>query len=575
MTNIDSKIPTNLSQQQHQRISKTKPRKQKSKVKIQTDPTHPRHVSTTNTLNSSMSPSQHSGSTGEIPIFDLNLAVSDAMANNSRQLLYSHIYHYLLENKHYKTAKKFLQEAQLPLSAVDGSSTVSNKNSGNNTLNSQSLKPDHLVKSKMIINSPDTFLVEWWQSFLLLNNFVESCSIDELKKYENPKLDNIYPILPNNIPMHPQMNPQFPYNPNSNLNPYANMPYNTNNMKPSSAPTTNTTNPSINNNNPMEKDTDSSRVSTPMVPVSSGIRMTPSTAPGSATTERKNTIGGGASVQPTPQQLQAMLQQQIMSAQMANMMSSQQSQVHPPNNNQMYPNMPQGVPNSSSVDHRNMAMPGNDSLNRSSVVNTANVNNGQFANINQAQFNGQQMANVMKNNYPNFSNNMGNMGTQSQQQYMTMLKNMMNKNSNSMHNIPADVKNIKRRSTSNKPNSSWANNSNNTKSAIGGDRDKATSVAHFNENMLRANNGEHKIINNNTSVNNNNENNRNDDENGIVNVNNDDNIHMMNNDLDFQLLNLQMLNQSRPGSEMQFGNLAAEKGSTDIGTGTNNVFDGI
>ncbi|KAG0674819.1 multicopy suppressor of sta proteins [Kluyveromyces marxianus] len=106
--------------------------------------------------------------------------VSDAMAKNSKQLLYAHIYNYLIHNQHFDSAKKFLQEANLPLS----------KDIPRNSLNG-----DKLLNSKMLMNSPDTFLLEWWQSLWALNEYVETTPTEQLMSLR-PFNDRIVPILP-------------------------------------------------------------------------------------------------------------------------------------------------------------------------------------------------------------------------------------------------------------------------------------------------------------------------------------------------------------------------------------------
>lgn len=131
------------------------------------------------------------------PSFDQAIVVSDAMAINSRQLLYAHLYNYLLQNNYYETAKQFLREAEVPLSNLNNP-----KSPNSNSLSLSNLGPNQLLKSKMIISSPDTFLLEWWQSLLLLNNFVETTPADDLNSkldyFPNQGFDKVYPILPRN-----------------------------------------------------------------------------------------------------------------------------------------------------------------------------------------------------------------------------------------------------------------------------------------------------------------------------------------------------------------------------------------
>ncbi|CAL9733893.1 hypothetical protein MOSE0_C05710 [Monosporozyma servazzii] len=144
------------------------------------------------------------------PTFNDTLVVSDAMASNSRQLLYANIYNYLLENKYYDTARQFLRDTEVPI-------TKSNDAAMNNYANRddqekdadnkdarqmlEKIPKDHLLRTKMVINSPDTFLLEWWQQFYLLNDFVEESSMETLREVESPHFEYVYPLLPNKSPV--------------------------------------------------------------------------------------------------------------------------------------------------------------------------------------------------------------------------------------------------------------------------------------------------------------------------------------------------------------------------------------
>ncbi|SCW01890.1 LAFE_0E09516g1_1 [Lachancea fermentati] len=114
------------------------------------------------------------------PKFNQNALVSDAMAKNSRQLLYAHIYNYLIQHKYYDTARRLLNEADVPLSK---------------TLSDEGPKEDELLHAKMLMNSKDTFLFEWWQSLWTLHDFVESQPTETISSdrfFREP----ITPILP-------------------------------------------------------------------------------------------------------------------------------------------------------------------------------------------------------------------------------------------------------------------------------------------------------------------------------------------------------------------------------------------
>ncbi|CAI4917294.1 BTE_HP_G0219050.mRNA.1.CDS.1 [Saccharomyces cerevisiae] len=142
---------------------------------------------------------------------DSRVFVSDAMAKNSKQLLYAHIYNYLSKNNYWNSAAKFLSEADLPLSRINGSA------SGEKTSLNASLKQglmdiaskgdivseDGLLPSKMLMDANDTFLLEWWEIFQsLFNGDLES----GYQQDHNPLRERIIPILPanskSNMPSH-------------------------------------------------------------------------------------------------------------------------------------------------------------------------------------------------------------------------------------------------------------------------------------------------------------------------------------------------------------------------------------
>lgn len=112
--------------------------------------------------------------------------VSDALAKNSRQLLYAHLYNYLVENQLYDTARILLKEADVPLSnplEKDGSSSENNEDDEDhddtnhetsNEMNGiETDGDDALPGVKMLMTSPDTFLLEWWQSLWALHSYVK------------------------------------------------------------------------------------------------------------------------------------------------------------------------------------------------------------------------------------------------------------------------------------------------------------------------------------------------------------------------------------------------------------------
>lgn len=144
------------------------------------------------------------------PIFNDTLVVSDAMASNSRQLLYAHIYNYLLENKYYDTARQFLKDTEVPITKSNDAAmnNYARKNDQEKDADNKDIRlmlenipKDQLLRAKMVINSPDTFLLEWWQLFYLLNDFVEGSSLETLRDIESPQYDYIYPLLPEKYPV--------------------------------------------------------------------------------------------------------------------------------------------------------------------------------------------------------------------------------------------------------------------------------------------------------------------------------------------------------------------------------------
>ncbi|SCU89688.1 LAME_0E04962g1_1 [Lachancea meyersii CBS 8951] len=119
------------------------------------------------------------------PRFNHHILVSDAMAKNSRQLLYAHIYNYLIQHKYYRTARRLLDEADVPLSKP---------------IPDDKAKSDELLHAKMLMNSKDTFLCEWWESLWTLHYFIETQSVE---KISSNRLfhDPVTPILPQRPPM--------------------------------------------------------------------------------------------------------------------------------------------------------------------------------------------------------------------------------------------------------------------------------------------------------------------------------------------------------------------------------------
>ncbi|ODQ80575.1 hypothetical protein BABINDRAFT_160837 [Babjeviella inositovora NRRL Y-12698] len=103
--------------------------------------------------------------------------VSDSLAKNSRQLLHAHLYNYLLQNGYTEAAVTLLNEAKVPHAPKKPSSQKGDqygeiireysvtrnteaevkKETGGDNEHSEPLE------TNMVMYSPDTFLLEWWQ----------------------------------------------------------------------------------------------------------------------------------------------------------------------------------------------------------------------------------------------------------------------------------------------------------------------------------------------------------------------------------------------------------------------------
>lgn len=162
-----------------------------------------------NNVNNNQKASTATAPTNE-PTFNETLVVSDAMASNSRQLLYANIYNYLLENRYYDTARQFLRDTEVPITKSNDAAmnNYANRNDQEKDADNkdarqmlEKIPKDQLLRTKMVINSPDTFLLEWWQQFYLLNDFVEGSSMETLREVESPHFEYVYPLLPNKSPV--------------------------------------------------------------------------------------------------------------------------------------------------------------------------------------------------------------------------------------------------------------------------------------------------------------------------------------------------------------------------------------
>ena len=116
-----------------------------------------------------------------------------------------------IRNKYWNSAAKFLREADIPLSRMNGPPS-GEANSLNSSLKhglmdiaskGDIVGEDGLLPSKMLMDANDTFLLEWWEIFQsLFNGDVESGYTQD----HNISRERIVPILPahtkSNIPPH-------------------------------------------------------------------------------------------------------------------------------------------------------------------------------------------------------------------------------------------------------------------------------------------------------------------------------------------------------------------------------------
>lgn len=128
------------------------------------------------------------------------------MAKNSRQLLFAHIYNYLVHNKFYSTASQFLKEVEVPLTTIENIGKIKE-----NTVRDDSSQmryddiPENLLRPDMLLNASDTFLVEWWEIFRTLFDHVDGIPNESLDSNGNQEVfkQRIMAILPHNNPTVP------------------------------------------------------------------------------------------------------------------------------------------------------------------------------------------------------------------------------------------------------------------------------------------------------------------------------------------------------------------------------------
>lgn len=423
----------------------------------------------------SNSSSNGNGNNGQELQFNDTLVVSDAMAGNSKELLYAHIYNYLLENEYYDTARQFLRDADVPITRNletsnnknPDSNSISTSNSHSNSVNStkkqnndnervkgqnedkndlkqllEKLPRDQLLRSKMIINAPDTFLLEWWQLFHLLNDFVESSSNDDLNEFESPIYDSVYPLLPGKSPI---------LNNNNN--------YHNNSISSNNGTAFNSTSDN-NNDNGNRSDLNSTNNSNMPIPNTNNQQQQQQTNYPSMQFKQSYTSNLPPQMgpqNPTPKSNSTQYQQPTTRRQMSsqNIISPQMSSQ--PYKQQMYTTQEQ--PSSSA----------NDSTSANANNTNSNSNNS-YQNKNlQAQLRGQTNGNNNDSmNNPINSVNMSAIGNTMniqdplmQQQYMAMLKSIMTKQPQYQNNINSNNNNTVLTSSNSNQNNNKDKNKNN------------------------------------------------------------------------------------------------------------------
>lgn len=134
---------------------------------------------------------------------DVKVVVSDAMAQNSRQLLNAHIYNYLIQNKRYDTARQFLLEADVP---------VFEERKRNDEERVRQEPAGGLLPAKMLMDCEDTFLYEWWESFDSLQRFVDSTPSEAFME-RTSQAEHIVPVMPSNTGIYNVPGAQTPQGP--------------------------------------------------------------------------------------------------------------------------------------------------------------------------------------------------------------------------------------------------------------------------------------------------------------------------------------------------------------------------
>lgn len=349
---------------------------------------------------------------GQSPDSPFNMVVSDAMAVNSRQLLYAHVYNYLIQNSYYETAKRFLKEAEVPLSDLSNP-----KATNNNSLNFKDFNSNNqLLKSKMIISSPDTFLLEWWQSLLLLNNFVDSTPIEELSSkldfsiQQSNNQPKVVPILPLQRSANPYNNTNTPNVHMQQSN--ANAPNNNNNNIPKEYMNNIKSQQQAQQQQPVQAEAQQRKANAQNMLPNGQYRLSPQQ-------QQHQQMANGMSMNPgmVPPYIQQQQQQQMMQTQYPNMMNvPQQQHVINETGQVVYPSTAQDI-NSNQPNSRMNS--GSNNFDMFQPNNKNNINSSNQQRQVQAQFASQKRKHSenLRNSSPHTQTN--NQSRLQQTQYQT------------------------------------------------------------------------------------------------------------------------------------------------------------
>ena len=143
-------------------------------------------------------------------ITDCYVFVSDAFATSPRQLMYAHIYNYFIVNKCYDAARALIMEVSLPFGLAIGGDFKRVQAFHGDPLLIMEANWDRLIPSKMLIDSKETFLGEWWEMMKPLDKSVEQYQ-QEVHLYQAKAQQ-----IPHTIPTPPTRPPHIVEH-NSNL----------------------------------------------------------------------------------------------------------------------------------------------------------------------------------------------------------------------------------------------------------------------------------------------------------------------------------------------------------------------